>query len=316
MQNFSTREIAEAGLMTAIMVILGLGASYIPVIGTLISFLFPVPLIILSIRHSLRTGIMALIVAGIILILFTEPLYGVGFSASFGSIGLVFGYMMKSGKNPNSTVLWGALAFLCGVILIAFLSFIIMGINTFDLYFKMYEESFPTVIDMYKRFGLPTDQIEALSKNWQEIMKFIKQALPSMLLVGGVIISSANYWVAHQVLKRIRIDIPPISLSNLRLPPITVLGFFLAFIITAIGIKDPKSLAYNIGINLQVIFSVLFLFNGILVVNSWLSKWGLPKVAKIVLFIFIIFQPFFSQLVVWIGMFDTIFKFRKTEENT
>jgi len=316
MQNFSTREIAEAGLMTAIMVILGLGASYIPVIGTLISFLFPVPLIILSIRHSLRTGIMALIVAGIILILFTEPLYGVGFSASFGSIGLVFGYMMKSGKNPNSTVLWGALAFLCGVILIAFLSFIIMGINTFDLYFKMYEESFPTVIDMYKRFGLPTDQIEALSKNWQEIMKFIKQALPSMLLVGGVIISSANYWVAHQVLKRIRIDIPPISLSNLRLPPITVLGFFLAFIITAIGIKDPKSLAYNIGINLQVIFSVLFLFNGILVVNSWLSKWGLPKVAKIMLFIFIIFQPFFSQLVVWIGMFDAIFKFRKTEENT
>lgn len=107
MQNFSTREIAEAGLMTAIMVILGLGASYIPVIGTLISFLFPVPLIILSIRHSLRTGIMALIVAGIILILFTEPLYGIGFSASFGSIGLVFGYMIKSGKNPNSTVLWG-----------------------------------------------------------------------------------------------------------------------------------------------------------------------------------------------------------------
>lgn len=316
MQNFSTREIAEAGLMTAIMVILGLGASYIPVIGTLISFLFPVPLIILSIRHSLKTGIMALIVAGIILILFTEPLYGIGFSASFGSIGLVFGYMIKSGKNPNNTVLWGALAFLCGVILIAFLSFIIMGINTFDLYFKMYEESFPTVIDMYKRLGLPTDQLEALSKNWQEIMKFIKQALPSMLLVGGVIISSANYWVAHQVLKRIKIDIPSISLSNLRVPPITVVGFFFAFIITAIGIKDPKSLAYNIGINLQVIFSVLFLFNGILVVNSWLSKWGLPKVARIVLFIFIIFQPFFSQLVVWVGMFDTIFKFRKTEENT
>jgi uncharacterized protein YybS (DUF2232 family) len=316
MQNVSTREIAEAGLMTAIMVILGLGASYIPVLGTFISFLFPVPLIILSIRHSLKTGVMALIVAGIILILFTEPLYGIGFSTSFGSIGLVFGYMIKGGKSPNHTVLWGALAFLCGVVLVAFLSFIIMGINTFELYFKMYEESFPTVIEMYKRLGLSTDQLEALSKNWQEIMKFIKQALPSMLLVGGVIISFANYWVAYQVLKRIKIEIPPISISNLRLPPITILGFLLAFILTAIGIKDPRSLAYNIGINLQVVFSVLFLLSGLLVVNSWLSKLGLPKVAKVILFIFIIFQPFFSQIVTWIGMFDTIFKFRKTEENT
>lgn len=316
MQRFSTKEIAEAGLMTSIMVILALGASYIPLVGTLMSFLFPVPLVILSLHHSLKTGIMALIVTGIILILFTEPLYGIGFSASFGSIGLVFGYMLKSGKGANSTILWGALAFLCGVILIAFLSFIIMGINTFELYFKMYEETFPTAINMYKKLGIPTEQLDAISKNWQEIMKFIKQALPSMLLVGGVIISSINYWIAHHILKRVKIEIPQISFSNLRLPPVTIFGFLLAFIFTAIGIKDPKSLAYNVGINLQVVFSVLFLLNGLLVVNFWFSKWGLTKAIKIVIFIFIIFQPFFSQIVTWIGMFDTIFRFRKTEEHT
>lgn len=315
MQNISTREIAEAGLMTAIMVILGLGASYIPLIGTFISFLFPVPLVILSLHHSLRTSVMALIVSTIVIILFTEPLYGIGFSASFGTIGLLFGYMIRRGKDSNSTVLLGALGFLCGVVLVAFLSFMIMGINTFDMYFKMYEESLPTVVDMYKRFGIPSEQLELLSKNWQEIMKFVKQALPSMLLVGGVIISYGNYWVAYNILKRIKINIPPISISNLRFPPITILGFLLSFILTAIGMSNPSSLSYQLGINLQVIFNVLFLLSGLLVVNSWLSRWGLPKLAKGILFVIIIFQPVFSMIVTWLGVFDTIFKLRKTEED-
>lgn len=316
MENISTREIAEAGLMIAIMVILGLGASYIPVIGTIISFLFPVPLVILSLHHSIRTSIIALVVSAIILIFFTEPLYGIGFSTSFGTIGLIFGHMIKKGKDSNSTVVFGALGFLCGVILVAFLSFMIMGINTFDMYFKMYEETFPTVVDFYKRLGIPTEQLDTISKNWQEIMKLIKQALPSMLLVGGIIISYANYWVAFNILKRIKISIPPISVSNLRFPPITVLGFLLSFILTAVGMGNPSSLAYQLGINLQVIFSVLFLLSGLLVVNSWISKWGLPTFAKWILFILIIFQPVFSLIVTWLGIFDTIFKLRKTEENT
>lgn len=316
MENISTREIAEAGLMIAIMVILGLGASYIPVIGTIISFLFPVPLVILSLHHSLRTSIIALIVSAVIIIFFTEPLYGVGFSTSFGTIGLVFGYMIKKGRDSNISVIFGALGFLCGVILVAFLSFMIMGINTFDMYFKMYEETFPTVVDFYKRLGISNEQLETINKNWKEIMRLIKQALPSMLLVGGIIISYANYWVAFNILKRIKINIPPISVSNLRFPPITVLGFLLSFILTTVGMGNPSSLAYQLGINLQVIFSVLFLLSGLLVVNSWISKWGLPTFAKWILFILIIFQPVFSLIVTWLGIFDTIFKLRKTEENT
>lgn len=314
--NISTREIAEAGLMIAIMVILGLGASYIPLVGTIISFLFPVPLVILSLHHSLRISIIALIVSTIIIIFFTEPLYGIGFSVSFGTIGLIFGHMIKKGKDPNVTAVFGALGFLCGVILVAFLSFIIMGINTFEMYFKMYEETFPTVVDLYKRLGISSEQLETISKNWGEIMKFVKQALPSMLLVGGIIISYANYWVAFNILKRIKIHIPPISISNLRFPPITILGFLLAFILTAVGMSNPSSLAYQLGINLQVIFSVLFLLSGLLVVNFWLSKLGLPGFAKAILFMLIIFQPLFSTVVTWLGVFDTIFKFRKTEENT
>lgn len=315
MKNISTREIAEAGLMTAIMVILALGASYIPLVGTLISFLFPVPLVILSLHHSLRTGIMALIVSAIILILFTEPLYGIGFSVSFGTVGLIFGYMLKKGKASNSTILLGALGFLCGIVLIAFLSFIIMGINTFDMYFKIYEESLPTVMDIYKRLGLSGEQLEMLDKNWQEVMNLIKQALPSMLIVGSIIISSANYWIAHNILKRIKIDIPPISISDLRFPPVTILGFFLSFTLTAIGMNNPKSFSYQLGINLQVIFNVLFLLAGLLVINFWLSRWELPKFARVILFILIIFQPIFSMIATWLGVFDTIFKLRKTEEN-
>lgn len=315
--NLSTREIAEAGLMVAIMVLLGLGSAYIPVIGTFMSFLFPLPLVILSLRYDLRLGIMALIVSAIIIALFTEPLYGISLSTSFGLVGLIFGYMAKGNRNPNHTILLGALSFLGGVALTASISFLVMGINPINLFFKMYEESFPTVMNLYKKMGIAKEQIDLLQKNWEQIMTFIKQALPSMLFVGGIIISYINYLIAYNILKRLKISIPsPISLSVLRIPPITVAGFLIAFLLTFLGGSNPTGFLYHLGINLEVIFSVLFLLDGLLVVNFWMSKGNFSLVLKVIIFIFIVFQPIFSQIVTWLGLFDTLFNMRKSSEGT
>ena len=315
--SLSTREIAEAGLMVAVMVLLGLGSAYVPILGTFMSFLFPVPLVILSLRYDLRVGIMTLIVSAIIIALFTEPLYGISISTSFGLVGLIFGYMAKNNRNPNHTILLGALSFLGGVAITAIISFLIMGVNPITLFFKMYEESFPTVLNIYKKIGVSKEQLDLIEKTWNQLMTFIRQALPSMLFVGGIIISYINYWVAYSILKRLKVSIPnPVSLTVLRIPPITVTGFLIAFILVSLGSRNPTGFLYHLGINLEVIFSVLFLLDGLLVVNFWMSKGNLSMAIKIIVFIFIVFQPVLSQIVTWLGLFDTLFNMRRTSEGT
>jgi len=314
--TLSTREIAEAGLMVAVMVLLGLGSAYILLIGTFMSFLFPIPLVILSLRYNLKLGIMTLIVSTIIISFFTEPLYGISISTSFGLIGLVFGYMAKEGKNPNHTILLGGLTFLFGVAVVASVSFLIMGINPMNSFFKMYEESFSTVVNLYQKMGMSKEQIDLLQKNWQQIINFVKQALPSLLLVGGIIISYINYLVAFNILRRLKVSIPnPMPLGSLRFPPITALGFLVAFLLVFLGAGNPKSLLYHLGINLEVIFSILFLLNGLLVVNFWMSKGNFPVVVRTIIFIFLVFQPIFSQVLTWLGLFDSLFNIRKSSEN-
>ncbi|MGC9064662.1 MAG: DUF2232 domain-containing protein, partial [bacterium] len=255
--------------------------------------------------------------SAILIAIFTEPLYGVSISMSFGFIGLIFGYMAKNNRNPNHIILLGALSFLGGVAITAIISFLVMGVNPINLFFKMYEESFPVVINIYKKMGISKEQIDLIQKTWDQLMTFIKQALPSMLFMGGIIISYINYWIAHSILNRLKISIPaPISLTLLKIPPITVSGFLIAFLLVFLGGKNPTGFLYHLGINLEVIFSVLFLLDGLLVVNFWMSKGNLSMAIKVIIFIFIIFQPIFSQIVTWLGLFDVLFNMRRTSQDT
>ncbi|MBR3457192.1 MAG: DUF2232 domain-containing protein, partial [Selenomonadaceae bacterium] len=76
---------------------MALMAVYLPVIGMAAALLWAVPVILLVVRQGLRWGVMAVLVAGILMALVIEPMLSLRMTISFAPTGLMLGYGFRKG---------------------------------------------------------------------------------------------------------------------------------------------------------------------------------------------------------------------------
>lgn len=73
MKPTNTKALVEGALLAAINIVLSIMALYMPILGSFATLVWPVPIVILGIRHGLRTSILATAVAGIIVAILSGP---------------------------------------------------------------------------------------------------------------------------------------------------------------------------------------------------------------------------------------------------
>ncbi|HHX51309.1 MAG TPA: DUF2232 domain-containing protein, partial [Clostridia bacterium] len=122
-----TNALTEGAFMAVMAAILGLAGIYIPILGAVTGFLWPIPIIVLIIRYDLRSGFLSLIAALILMVTLSEPLTALFQGLRYGGTALVFGYLIKKGSSPGATVLCGGLAAVAGTVLVLIFSFLLIG---------------------------------------------------------------------------------------------------------------------------------------------------------------------------------------------
>lgn len=70
-----TSAMVEAGILAAIAIVFAIISMYVPVIGSFINFLWPLPIAICGMRNGLRWSVMTLIVADIAVAVLISPLH-------------------------------------------------------------------------------------------------------------------------------------------------------------------------------------------------------------------------------------------------
>jgi len=91
----STKSIVEGAFLSAITALLFLASLYIPLLGTLISFLCPLPIIILCLRHNLKVATLALFISFFLITLVAGPFQGLIAVLGFGILGITLGIVIK-----------------------------------------------------------------------------------------------------------------------------------------------------------------------------------------------------------------------------
>ena len=61
MQLARTRSLVEGGILSAMAIVFALISVYIPVLGMFVNLLWPVPIILLGVRHGFRWSFLCLI---------------------------------------------------------------------------------------------------------------------------------------------------------------------------------------------------------------------------------------------------------------
>lgn len=306
-----TSAMVEAGILAAIAIVFAIISMYVPVIGSFINFLWPLPIAICGMRNGLRWSVMTLIVADIAVAVLISPLHAFSLLAAFGLVGLTLGECMRRGYKPFKLMLISSVACLISIGASFLIALYIMGIQPVDMMFTSLEEAARESVGYYQSMGMSQTEIDAAVKSNAEMLRMMRLIMPGAFFLCGPIIAFVNYLAARKILSKLGAafeEFPPFTQWNV--PGWMLWPYGISLLMVSYYVQYPESLMYHISVNLQVITSVFFVLQGIALIYWWLEKNNKPKWWGTVSVALLFFVQIFSQIIVFVGAFDLVFDFR------
>nr|WP_282580130.1 DUF2232 domain-containing protein [Natroniella sulfidigena] len=296
-----TKAVVEGAILTAVTVMLAILGIYLPILGSLLFLLTPVPLIILIVRCGSKVGITASLATAIILGLLINPMMFLIVILNTGLIGISMGAAFE--ERFSSVVI-----LVVGVVAGAFSLLLSLGISIYILEVDVVaqlDHSLQLSLELYRQFGLPTEVILQAEELFKEVIELIKATYPALFLTAGVIISSVNYYFSYTILDRLDLQLPAkFSVREIKFPKIMIVIYIISIIFN-------HSIIWQ---NIYVITTFLLLLEGVAVCYYYFMQWGLNQGLAMGLIFFLIFFPLFNPALLLIGILDLWFDFRNLDK--
>jgi uncharacterized protein YybS (DUF2232 family) len=282
-------------------------------LGIFLNIFWPVPLVLLGVRHGLKWSALALLSASLILAIIVNPVQSILQAAGLGGIGLVLGWSLNKGHPPVLTMAFGAAASFLSKALVLLLIFLSTGLNPFDFSPDAIDRAVADTLEMYRSFfGMSEMQLEQMKPTVEATVGMMKMILPAGIVIGSFVDTYANFSVTRVILRRLGTFKPGLpEFKDWLLPQYFLLLYGVSLILNAFYKGEPDSLLYLISLNANFILAMPILLQGLAVVWSFIYRKNWPKALRwIVVSMLFIVQPV-SIIVIFIGMADFVFDFRK-----
>lgn len=293
--------IMEAAFLGFFSLIFFLAASLVPVVGFALSLFTPLPLIFLSLRRGLMGGAIGLLLLFLLFYLSSSLPRTISFLLEFGGMALVLGEGIRRGWRGERAILLAALCAGTGTFLLLIFHGLRSGVSLSDLIDKQITARLHEFRGAFERTGLSP-------VSWDSLEHFLVQSYPAFLFLGILFAAILNYYLARYIrgLGKPETKKGNIPFSSWSIPEYWVWGFIFALLLFLS--VDPWK---RVGLNLLLIFGVLYLLQGIAISSSLFERWGLPKLLKVLIYLFLFSQPFFLLLVAGAGLSDVWLNYRK-----
>ncbi|WP_125154208.1 YybS family protein [Clostridium rectalis] len=323
MQNkiYNTKGLVEAGLITAILVVLALMNIYVPIFTTLGRFILPIPVTVLYLRQNIKMTITSIIVSGVIIAMVYSPFAGLTSAIMFGITGITLGYCIKKDRKISITLLLLSIASFIGTVtqLIVYIKLIanssIRALT--DEMVKMMRESFDLTINIYTSMGVTKEQLKPFYDlinmfNTEYVLKLI----PAILVISSFVFAYLTYIITKAIIKKLGYEIKPMtSISQIRIDIkfTTIIAILLLLGVVLVRRKVPSG--EYLTLSAQTLLQYIFVLQGIAVAVYYLkNKFHLAKGFIILIILITFFSPI-SMIYVMIGLSDIILDFRKIDPN-
>lgn len=318
----NTRFIAQGAVLAALAAGLGLAGIYFAPLSILTNLVWTIPLVVVTMRWGLARGLMALLVAAVLMGMLSSPLDALFLLVEYGALALVYGYSFRAGHSMERTLLRGVLAAAVGSVALIVLAMGVLGFNPQDFLLEVqgiadstvafYEET--GLIEQLESQGVDRTQIEQLSQRIADLMVTL---IPGIMVVTAMLTALVSLLLTRSVLRRLRVPVPG------RLPPFRtwrvdfrfVYGFIAGLACLALGDVLAVDILTTAGVNLLVAFGFVFAVQGLSVVVFLFGRTKTHPVMRIVLIVFLVFYlQAILYLMLFIGLFDLFFDYRKRLE--
>ena len=320
----NTRQITEAGLFAAILVIFIVGSFYIPILGIALFFLAPLPVIILSIRNTTVNVVVSCIVGALLSSMLVSFTVGLSVGMLALCIGLPMGLAIKRFEPPLKAMAIGTLGALVALILSLSLMTFIMGVSVDQTIEEMFSMSknmqteLDKTIETYSATLSPEQQAQiktALgdsSKTMDDMMEMIKLLMPASLLLMSATFAASNYWVSIVFLKRLKIAHRPLgAFTTFSYPKHVAYGsagmLLGAYVLSAVGVVDMTTAM----LNFIYLFIMIFYIQGLAVGYFFLRR-SISKGVSITILVAVSLLGLMSYIAL-IGFMDVMLDVRRLQ---
>jgi uncharacterized protein YybS (DUF2232 family) len=307
-----TKSIVEGALLSAITAILFLASLYIPLLGTLISFLCPLPIIILCLRHNTKVALIALFIAFLLVTLLGGPYQGLIAVLGFGILGLALGIAIKKKFSLWEVLLVGSVTSFISKLLLMLIGLWLLGFNPLLLSLEQMEQGIMQSLSFSQNMGLDPEQLETIKDSLLQSLELIKIAFPAMLVLTSVFDTIINYWVAGKILKRFGFVLAPlVPFRQWRVGHSFFWSYLAGLFLLILNSRYNLPILQKIGLNIQLLFSIIFLITGLALLSYIFYYYQIKSVFFWIVCVIVFIQPALSLIVTWMGIFDVWFDFRR-----
>lgn len=298
------RVVVECGLQTALLVILALIGSTVPVFGVLAFMCYPAPIMFLSVRNGFTTSFLAGFAAFCLISVLLNPFVAIRIFVLSVPIGMILGYGIKH-KWP-----YFKLICLTTTVAAVLLAVVIYGVA------KLIGDFPVDNFVLFPAFGQlsigsePADNPDLMQKF---LWEFLCLGWPMILFVAGLMMTIPALLWNSRLLKKLGADIvPPFSepFEDFRLPKFfSVLGIS-SIVALFIGIYFQSGPLYQFGFNFSLISSLFGFVAGSALYLWFANRKGWHIGVKIIVFVIIISINIFGEIMVLLGLIDPLINLR------
>lgn len=304
-----TARIAETAIIATLMtLIIIFGYSIVPII----IFFYPVPFIILGVRHKTKYNIYSIIGSSILIGALTDILTGILIFLAFGLISIVLTYMINNKYRSQQIIAGGAIAAIVTTLISIAIMGYVTGVSFLSTINATLTEILGVQLDMLKEMQLSTYEMSVIKDLLIGTVESIIIMIPATIIISSVFIVYLNYWMSTAILRRLghkAVEIP--RFMYFRLPNNAIMGS-LVIISAALVFRYMKILYYEtIFVNTIILISFVFFIQGLSVVVFLMNKRNMHKIVKVIIIFLIIVNVPLSLIISLIGFLDVGLDFRR-----
>ena len=309
------RPMVEGGVLSAIAIVFAMISAYLPVIGAFVSLIWPVPIILLGVRHGYKWSIMATAVSGILIAVLMHPLHAVSVVVGFGLIGITIGHAFRHQFSPVKTMIWGSAASLISKIAILGIAILFLGTNPFAMQGDVMEKAMLQAVDFYRGMGMKEEDLATMAETMKQAMEIMKIILPIGFVGAAVVDTYLNFWVAKAVLRRMGHYIEPFPpIQEWTFPRPTLYVFIASMGAVYFGKSQDMILLYNAGFNIYIGAMLVMVMQGLAVFYYLAGKYNLSRLLRAVILVIIFSNGLLTQILVFVGIYDLMTDYRKLRQ--
>ncbi|MGF6953108.1 uncharacterized protein YybS (DUF2232 family) [Neobacillus sp. B4I6] len=307
------RKLTEGAVLLAAFAALLLITIYVPVVGSILNLVLPLPFIMFSVKNNLKL-IAAFLVAAIFIAFIAGSLMGVGLMLIYGSVGAVIGYLLQKGKSRTFILIASSLTFMAGLVISYVVMVAFMKIDIIHELTAALNESVKSSEAMLKAMGRE-DQVELLKKQNALMLKQIVTLAPGALIFASILSSFITQWICFPIAKRFGVNVQPWgSFRNLVLPKSLLWYYLIALGIMLLFHPHEGTYLYSVLINARYILETFIMLQGLALLFFIFHQKSVAKGLAVLVVILTFMIPIVRYIIMLLGITDLGFDFRKRFE--